>query len=130
MPTPKRRVRIPAMLETLIEALEQQQIHNAAGAAKALRAFGELAVLEIPGRGVFAAERPELYQAIEDIAEKHLKLSAPRRQFSNATDMVSDAELRERIQVSANEVQSISDQSYFYTGLAFGVTLARFGWPW
>ena len=130
MSSRKRRVRIPGMLDTIVEALERQEIHNAAGAARALRAFGELAALEIPGRGVFAAERPELYQTIEDVADAHLGFSRPRREFSAATHMVSDAELRERIQASANEAQSISDQAYFYAGLAFGVTLSRLGWPW
>ena len=130
MSSRKRRVRIPGMLDTIVKALERQEIHNAAGAARALRAFGELAALEIPGRGVFAAERPELYQVIEDVADAHLGFSRPRREFSAATHMVSDAELRERIQVSANEAQAISDQAYFYAGLAFGVTLSRLGWPW
>ena len=130
MSSRKRRVRIPALLEMTVEALGRQEIHNAAGAARALRAFGELAALEIPARGVFAAERPELYQTIEHVADAHLGFSRPRREFSSATQMISDADLRERIQVSANEAQSISDQAYFYAGLAFGVTLARFGWPW
>jgi len=117
------------MLEVVIEALQQTDIHNAAGAARALRAFGELAALEIPAGGVFAADRPELYQVIEKVADVHLGFSRPRTQFSKATDIVSDAGLRERIQASANEAQSISDQAYFYAGLAFGVTLSRFGWP-
>lgn len=45
--------------------------------------------------------------------------------------MVTDVELRERIQVSANEMLSISDRAYFYAGLAFGITLAvpSIGWP-
>jgi hypothetical protein len=118
------------MLDTVVEALEQQEFHNAQGSAKALRAFGELAAREVPGRGVFAADHPELYQAIEDVANRHLGMARPRKDFSKATDMVLDAELRERLQVTANELQSISDQAYFYAGLAFGVTLSRFGWPW
>jgi hypothetical protein len=124
-----QRAQVPAMLEAVIVALEQQEFHNAMHAAKALRAFGEMAALEVPGRGVFAADRPELYQAIENIADAHLGFSRPRRAFSKATGMVSDADLRERIQASANEMQSISDQAYFYAGLAFGVTLSRFGCP-
>ena len=126
----RRRVRIPAMLEAVADALEQQEFHNARNAAGALRAFGELAALEVPGRGAFAAEHPELYQKIEAIANVHLGFSRPRKEFSKATDLISDAELRERVQVSANEMQSISDQAYFYAGLAFGVTISRFGWPW
>ena len=125
----RRRARIPAVLEGVIESLEQQQFHNATGAARALRAFGELAALEIPGRGAFVADNPDMYKAIESIADFHLGFAKARREFSKATDGVKDAALRERIQVSANEMQSISDQAYFYAGLAFGVTLSRFGWP-
>ena len=126
----RRRSRIPAVLEGVIESLEQQQFHNATGAARALRAFGELAALEIPGRGAFVADNPDLYKAVEDIADLHLGFEKPRREFSKSTAAVKDAALRERIQVTASEMQSISDQAYFYAGLAFGITVSRFGWPW
>ena len=126
----RRRARIPATLEAVIEALERQQFHNATGSARALRAFGELAAIEIPGRGVFVADNPDLYKAIEEVADLYLGFAKPRREFSKATDSVKDVALRERIQVSANETQSVSDQAYFYAGLAFGVSLSRFGSPW
>jgi hypothetical protein len=116
------------MLEAVIESLEQQEFENAKNAAGALRAFGELAALEVPGRGAFAVEHHELYLKIEAIANVHLGFSRPRKEFSKATDLISDAELRERVQVSANEMQSISHQAYFYAGLAFGFTISRFGW--
>jgi hypothetical protein len=126
----KRQVRIPAILEAVIETLEQQDFHNAKGAAGALRAFAEMAALEVPARGAFAADRPELYQRIERIATAHLGFGEVHRRFSEATESIPDAELRELIQVSANEMQTLSDQAYFYAGLAFGITLSRFGWPW
>src|SRR5258708_5874615 len=85
----KRRARIPATLEAVIEALEQQQFHNAPGAAMALRAFGELAAVEIPGRGAFAADNPDIYKAIENVADAHLGFAKPRREFSKATGLVT-----------------------------------------
>lgn len=44
--------------------------------------------------------------------------------------VIADREPRERIQSRANEMQTISDQAYFYAGLSFGITFARWGWPW
>src|SRR5258708_5463404 len=104
----RRRARIPAMLEAVIQSLEQQQFHNATGAARALRAFAELAAVEVPGRGAFAADNPDLYKAIEAIADIHLGFREPRREFSKATGMVRDVELRGRVTESATDMQSIS----------------------
>lgn len=123
----KRRVAIPAILEHLIQALQQQPVHEAAQSAGALRAFAELAAVQMPARGVFAADDPDLYQPIELVANRYLGFVRPRRQFSAATAQVEDVELREKIQSTALEVQSVSDRAYFYAGLAFGVTLSRYG---
>ena len=123
----KRRVPIPALLEQLIEALQQQSFHDATGSASALRAFADLAAVEVLARGTFAADNPELYQPIEAVANRCLRFVRARRQFAMATAQVDALELREKIQSAALEVQSISDRAYFYAGLAFGVTLSSFG---
>lgn len=126
----RRRARIPAMLEALVEAVEQQQIDNAAGAARALRAFGELAAVELPARGVLGIDdRGDLSKAIQDIADEHLGFAPPRRRFFGGIETVAETELRLRIEDAAGELRAISDQAHFYLGLSFGVTLARFGWP-
>ena len=71
----------------------------------------ESSALEIPGRGAFVADNPDVYKAIEEAADLHLGFAKPRREFSKATDAM-DRALRERIHVTANEVQSIpSDPS-------------------
>lgn len=127
MSRPNRRVRIPAILEDLIDALHQQQFHDAEASANALRGFAQLAACEIFSHGVFAADNPEVYQAIELVANRHLGFVKARREFGRATGQVHDVDLRERIQSSALEVQATSDRAYFYAGLAFGVTLAGFG---
>jgi hypothetical protein len=126
----KTRRKLAPMLESLIEALEGQDADHRSGAAGALRAFGHLAALEIPNRGAFAPHDPDLYSAIEAIADKHLGFREPRKEFSDSTMEIEDPELRERIQSTANHMQTISDQAYFYSGLAFGITFSRFGWPW
>ena len=125
----KRRVTIPAVLEQLTQALQQQSFHDAAGSASALRAFAELAAVEVPARGAFAADNPELYQPIEAVANRCLRFVRARRQFSTATAQVDDLELREKIPSTAIDVQSVGARAYFYAGVAFGVTLSTFGRP-
>lgn len=121
--------KLAPMLECLIEALDAQKTDERSGASGALRAFGHLAAIEIPTRGVFAPDDSELYSAIEHIADQHLGNRGPRKAFSDSTTEIVNPELRDRIQSTANHMQTISDEAYFYAGLAFGVTFARWGWP-
>ena len=121
--------KLAPMLECLVDALEAQDTDHRRAAARALRAFGHLAALEIPSRGVLASQNPEMYSLIDEIADQHLGYKKPRKAFSDATMEIVDPELRERIQSSANEMETVSDQAYFYAGLAFGITFARWGWP-
>jgi hypothetical protein len=79
---------------------------------KALRALGALAAVEVPRHGVFAAaERDELYSAIERVAIAHLRSAESRRSFTAATNWVTDLALRDRIQVTAIEQQIVSDRA-------------------
>ena len=63
--------RLP-LLTLLIEALEEQDSHDRPNEARALRAFGELALKQVPTRGVFAPADGKLDIAIDDIARKYL----------------------------------------------------------
>jgi hypothetical protein len=49
---------------------------------------------------------------------------AARRELREAPGVVETFEQREPIESAMNHVQTISDQAYFYAGVAFGVTLA------
>ena len=101
----KHERKLPVMLEYLIESLEEQHPAERPGVANALRAFGYLATRELPGRGAFAGDQPELYQAIEQIADQHLGFGTPRRAFFAATRLVTDSELRDRIESNANHMR-------------------------
>lgn len=95
--------------------------------AEALRALGDLALIQIPTRGVFAPDEDHLYGAITRIADQHLGLAKSRREFYLATKAVEGFADRDAIESAHTYVLIDSDEAYFYTGLAFGVTLAHFG---
>ena len=114
------------LMTLLIEALEEQASHDRPDEAKALRAFGELALKQVPTRGVFSPADGELYAAIDLIAKKHLGLTTPRKNFFAATAKVEPFAMRDEIESAANHLMTVSDQAYYYAGLAFGVTLVEF----
>ena len=111
------------LLSLLIEVLERSGA-GASSEAKALKALGELAVVEIPKKGVFAPADEQTCRLVERIAAKHLGLKKPRRAFFRATAAVKPFERRDEIESTANHFRTVSEQAYFFTGLAFGVTLA------
>jgi hypothetical protein len=93
--------------------------------ADALRAYGELALVEVPTRGVLAPTEPEVYEAIEAVARDHLGFSTARAAFRRAIRRVEPFDRRDTIENAHNELVSVSDASYFYVGLSFGLTLAE-----
>ena len=117
------------LLTLLIEALEEQESHDRPNEAKALRAFADLALRQVPTRGVFSPADGHLYSAIDQIARKHLGLEAPRKQFFAATAAVEPFAKRDEIESAANHLMTVSDQAYYYAGLAFGITLVDFCAP-
>ena len=118
---------LPPLLDRLIDAEDRRRQRDR---ALALAAFGQLALLAIPTRGVFApADEDELFRAIEDIAGKHLRLRERRRAVKTAMNVVGEFDERDAIATANNDFQTVSDRAYFYAGLAFGVTLASFADP-
>lgn len=117
---------IPPLLRHLIEVLKEHESRDRPGEAAALHALGQLAVVQIPSRGVFAPNEGELQGAIERIAKEHLGLKGPRKEFFRATAAVEPFVKRDEIESAASHLQTVSDLAYFYAGLAFGVTFADF----
>ena len=107
----KTHSKLAPMLECLIEALEVQDTDDRSGAARALRAFGHVATREIPTRGAFAADNPDLFSVIEDIADQHLSFQIPREAFMDATTNVSDRSCATALKTTAAHMQTISDQA-------------------
>ena len=82
------------LLALLIEALDEQECDDRPGEAKALRAFGRLALKQVPKRGVFAPAEDALYKAINEVARRHLALDEPRKRYLAST-AAGDAAKRE-----------------------------------
>src|SRR5262245_20645993 len=95
------RARAP-LLRLLIEALKEQEKGDRPGEAGALRAFGELALIQVPSRGALAPNDDELYDAIDRIARRHLGLRKASKKFFRATGAVEPFTKRDEIESAAN----------------------------
>jgi len=114
---------LPAPLLQLLHAAELECPH---GHAEALTELTTLAIRKIPARGIFDPAvhgEPELFTAIEAVAVRHLSLANARTAWRGAIDA---AELpfakRDDLERTAQRVLDISETTYFYAGLAFGLT--------
>lgn len=122
--SPRRAGNFSPLLLVVIDALEAQDSPVRRREARALRAFGELARVQMPARGVFAPTENELYRVIDAVAAKHLGLAAPMKALRVRLAGVEPFATRDEIASAANHVRIVSDLAYFYAGLAFGVTFA------
>lgn len=109
------------LLSLIVRSLEQRREPNQHD-ADALRAFGEMAMLQIPSRGLFAPVEPATFADIERILDDTLGFKRPRKAFSGALNSVEPLELRDSLERAASEVRTLSDEGHYYAGLAFGVT--------
>lgn len=109
------------LLTRLIEAAEDADLKDD---AKALRAFGSLALWALPVRGVFVANDEEVTPIVERIAKEHLGLIEARKGFRSALDALGPIQVTDDVESAHNHVLGVSDEAYFYLGLAFGATLA------
>jgi hypothetical protein len=113
-------------LSWLIEVAGQKKDADGAdlgGVARALAEFGALARWVVPTRGVFVPNDNDVAVAIERIAKQRLDLERARKAFRDALKVVEPFEQRDAIASAQNLVQIVSDEAYFYAGLAIGVTL-------
>lgn len=123
---PSRRAgAISPLLVIIADALDADGRRERPGEGTALRAFGALARVQIPARGVFAPIENELYAAIDGIANEHLDLATLRKAFGSALVGIEPLTKLDEIEVAANEFCAVSDIAYFNAGLAFGITLAE-----
>jgi hypothetical protein len=87
-----------------------------------------LALRKVPSRGIFdPAVRGEddLFTSIDAVATRHLHLGEARADWRRALDAAElSFDRRDDIEQAALRVRSVSDTSYFYAGLAFGLAFA------
>jgi hypothetical protein len=116
------------LLVRLIEAAqhsgEDAEGRDIRGAAHALREFGQLAEWALPVHGVFVANNEHISATVERVATQHLDWQDARREVREALDAVESFGQRDPIESAQNHLRAVSDEAYFYAGLAFGVTLA------
>jgi hypothetical protein len=117
------------LLVRLIEAAQQSgedaEGRDIRGAAQALREFGQLAEWALPVHGVFVANNEDVSTTVERVAKQHLDWEAARREVREALEAVESFSQRDPIESAQNHLRAVSDEAYFYAGLAFGVTLAN-----
>jgi hypothetical protein len=124
----KKSERISPLLVRLIEAAEHAGTDaegvDIRGAARALREFGRLALWALPIHGVFVPNNNDVSLVVQRAAKEHLAWEEARRELRAALAAVERFELRDPIETAANHLRAVSDEAYFYAGLAFGVSLA------
>jgi hypothetical protein len=121
--------RLSVVLLRLIEAAEQHgegaDGRALTGAANALRELGHLALWALPIHGVYVSNNNEVSVIVEQVARRHLGLDKARSDFREALKVVESFAQRDPIESAHGYVRSVSEEAYFYAGLAFGVTLSN-----
>ena len=125
----KRSERLSPLLVRLIEAAEHAgqdaEGRDIRGAARALREFGRLALWALPIHGVFVPNNNEVSVTVQRAAKEHLDWEEARSDVRAALAAIETFERRDPIETAENRLRAVSDEAYFYAGLAFGVTLAN-----
>jgi hypothetical protein len=124
----KKSERLSPLLVQLIEAAEHAGRDadggDIRGAARALREFGRLALWALPIHGVFVPNNNDVSLIIQRVAKEHLDWEEARGEVRAALSAVQTFEMRDPIETAENHLRAVSDEAYFYAGLAFGVALA------
>jgi hypothetical protein len=119
--------RLSPVLVRLIQAAEHiredAEGHEIIGAARALREFGEMALWVLPICGVFVPSDQKVSILIDRVATRHLGLEAARTEFRKAVADIEPFERRDAIESAHGHVRAVSEDAYFYAGLALGVTM-------
>jgi hypothetical protein len=114
------------LLDLLVDSLEHDDTQDRSGEAQALRAYGELALRQVPLRGVFPPQDEDLDQAIDEIATQFLGFGEASHAFADALTLLKPIQ-RNEVEATVTHLRTVSDRAYFYAGVAFGVTLVDFG---
>jgi hypothetical protein len=126
----KKPEQLSPLLVRLIDAAEQAREdaegRDIRGAAHALREFAQLALWALPIHGVFVPNNNDISVIVERVARRHLDWEEARREVRKSLDAVKSFGQRDPIESAQNHLRAVSDEAYFYAGVAFGVTLSDF----
>ena len=124
----KKPEQLSPLLVRLIDAAEQARDdaegRDIRGAAHALREFGQLALWALPIHGVFVPNNNDVSISVERIAKQHMDWDEAKSEVREALKAIESFAERDTIESAENHLRAVSDEAYFYAGLAFGVTLA------
>ena len=124
---PTKPERLSPVLFRLIEAAhnhgDEAKGQEISGAAGALREFGDLALWALPIYGVFVPNDERIAVIVERVAARHLGLAEASGEFQAALASVEAFDRRDAIESAHNQVRSVTEEAYFYAGLAFGITM-------
>jgi hypothetical protein len=115
------------MIKAAKHSGEDAEGADISGAPDALRELGALALWALPIPGVFVPNNPDVSFEIQRISMAHLGLEAARKEFREALKVVEPFAQLDAIESAHNQVRCVDDEAYFYSGLAFGITLANLG---
>jgi hypothetical protein len=121
---------LPPLLVRIIEAAAREPADASPrnGHAAALAVLGHWALQRIPARGVLAPDADVDYRAIEDIAGRYLRYRVATRALREMLAVAKAggaAGKVDEIESAATWVRTISDNAYYYGGLASGVVFAE-----
>jgi hypothetical protein len=112
----------PPVMRELVRAAETECPR---GHAEALVDLTTLALRKVPARGVFdpsAQDEHELFAEIEKVGRARFELADAEAAWRQAIKAAAlPLERRDALERAAVQVQTASDTSYFYAGLAFGL---------
>jgi hypothetical protein len=115
------------IIKSALHAATNDPHYDRIGDAEALVECGELAALIVPARGVLAPADDDLYKAIEAIAVAHLGFGEVRTALREALQRVEKFEERDPIATAVNDARPSIEATYYYVGLACGITFATLG---
>jgi hypothetical protein len=122
---------LPPLLVRIIEAAAARPDDSSPrkGHAAALAILGYWALKRVPARGVLAPDADVDYRAIEDVAGRYLRFRVAARALREVLAVAKTGGVVakvDEIDTAATWVRSISDNAYYYAGLATGVVFAEF----
>lgn len=95
--------------------------------AGALRALGRIARVAVPAQGVLFPLENDLTVAIDDVARRHLGQGKADRRFRAALRKVQTFGDRDAIETAHAESLQRTATTYYYAGLAWGLTYVEPG---
>ena len=112
---------LPPLLARVIRAVA----HESGERASALADLARLYMLIVPVRGIAPAD--DVRQAIERIADRHLRRGDADAQLRRAVARVPAVKDRDAIESACVQLQESGELAHYYAGLVAGITLAELG---